>query len=154
MTVCRFLARCWIACLALCVLAAGCTSKAYVPKGDEAEHLRQLAVGYMRYVTENKGKSPTSERQFKQFLGSLGYDRAKIEGLFVSPRDAKPYVVAYNVPLTGATAVVVAHEQDGVDGTRYIAFDFGGVEMADEARFRQLVLGARTQSFVSASDLT
>jgi hypothetical protein len=64
--------------------------------------------------------------------------------MLVSPRDGEPYVVLYNVAVTGSKPVVVAYEQSGKDGHRYIAFDFGGVEIADEARFAKMVGQAKT----------
>ncbi|MBN2295940.1 MAG: hypothetical protein JXM70_26145 [Pirellulales bacterium] len=130
-------------CLVTCVSFSGCGSEAYVPSGKEAEHLRQLAVNYMQFITMNNGQSPPSEAIFKQFIVRRGHDRAKLEEMFVSPRDSKPYVVAYNVPITGSSAVIIAYEQDGVDGTRYVAFDDGGVEIADEERFKLLVPNAK-----------
>lgn len=132
----------WLVYLGICGSFLGCGPKAYVPTGEEAENLRQLAFSYMRYTGQHNGQSPPSEEKFKQFIVGQGYDKAKADNMFVSPRDGKPYVVSYNVPITGSTAVVIAYEQDGVEGTRYVAFDFGGVEMADEASFRQLVPNA------------
>ncbi|MDC0934787.1 hypothetical protein OAS39_00775 [Pirellulales bacterium] len=117
-----------------------CGPQAYVPTGQEAEQIRQLAVAYMQYLGSHNGRSPKSEMKFREYLElALEYDHAEIDAMLISPRDGEPYHVVYNVRITGSKPVVVAHEQSGLDGTRYIAFDFGGVEMADEQRFAKLV---------------
>ena len=68
--------------------------------------------------------------------------RTDVESLFVSPRDGQPYVVRYGLKFGGPSpggSPVVAYEQTGVGGYRYVAFAVGGAEQVDEKRFRELV---------------
>jgi len=126
--------------LSLPVLASCGGSQEYIPTGPEAEQLRQLAVAYMQHIASHNGRAPKSEKNFRKYIKYvLQYDEAQIDAMLMSPRDGEPYVVVYNVRVTGSKPVVVAYEQSGKDGKRYIAFDFGGVEIADEARFASLV---------------
>jgi hypothetical protein len=59
--------------------------------------------------------------------------------LFISDRDSKSYRIFYGPPPEGVASGIVAFEQEGVDGHRYIGYSLGMVEEADEARFNKLV---------------
>jgi hypothetical protein len=61
------------------------------------------------------------------------------EELFVSERDGLPYVVFYDRTPAGVANGVIAFEQQGVDGLRYVGYSVGIVEEADEQRFDTLV---------------
>jgi len=116
------------------------SNQAYVPTGQDAEQIRQVAVAYMRFISSHRNRPPSSERVFRKFLeGALKWDEAKIESMLVSPRDGQPYKIVYDVPILGSKPVVVVYERTGVGGDRYVGFDFGGVEIADEERFAMLV---------------
>jgi hypothetical protein len=72
---------------------------------------------------------------------------SSIEELFVSPRDGKPYKILYGeaakkAPSGGpAGAPVIAYEQQGQGGRRWVASAMGAIEEVDEARLKQLVPG-------------
>jgi len=61
--------------------------------------------------------------------------------MFVSSRYKKPYMVIYG-PTSGegpAGQPVIAYEQEGMNGKRFVASKMGAVEEVDEARFRKMV---------------
>jgi hypothetical protein len=66
-----------------------------------------------------------------------------LNALFVSPRDNQPYVVRYDLDrsqlMPGPTMPIIAYEQTGVNGNRYVADMVGGVREVDETKFRELV---------------
>ena len=113
----------------------------------ETSHLRWLIRLYTH--ARQRGQAPQSEQEFKQFMQSM--DRAaldrtlaaahvtSIDELFISERDGLPYVIFYGQRPTGVANDLVAFEQTGVGGTRYVGYGLGIVEEVDEQRFKELV---------------
>ena len=148
--------------LALCLMGGGCHRGTPDPglRDISKSHLRTLASLYTRYSAELRGR-PATEAGFKEFIAkTMPADRLEaanvktVDELFVSERDNKPYVVLYGAapaagPPAGATKggapvfPVCAYEQEGKDGKRLVAAVSGKVEEVDEARFKQLVPGAK-----------
>ena len=131
----------------VCFLGLGCGGGSKEFTVTET-NLKQLAILYGQYLASNRGKAPSSEPEFKNFLKKMDRERLEafqvtdIDKLFVSPRDNQPYVVVYRGqgglgPPGGAT--VIAYEQTGVDGKRYVALSNTAVEEMDEEKFRQAV---------------
>ena len=136
--------------LVLAVIAGGCTRNA--SQATESSNMKPLAVAYGRYISSHKGQPPANEGEFKTYLKTLSPESLQsfkvtdVESLLVSTRDNKPYVIRYG-KVTGPAGPggmpVVAYEQEGVNGKRYIATMVGAVEEVDEARFRELVPDAK-----------
>jgi hypothetical protein len=128
----------------------GCASREEA--AQEVSTLKPLVILYGQYVGQHRGQPPASEAEFKKFVESQGADTlrsfgvADADDLWVSPRDGQPYVVLYG-PVAGPPGPggqpVVAYESVGVGGKRYVASSLGAVEEVDEARFRELVPGAK-----------
>lgn len=142
-------------------LTSGCGSG----QGTESpvEHnIRSLAVLVGRYRGANRGNPPANPEALKAFLKtkgfgesalkSLGLKAAELDSLFQSPRDGKPFI--YRAPKggTGVPAMpgpdgkqrktVVFHETDGVNGSRWVAYDLGAIELVDEDTFKKMISGA------------
>jgi hypothetical protein len=126
---------------------AGCGAPTEVPQEEPVVHLKALAVFYGRYVASHRGQSPPSEAEFKKYVQSLSKTELEalgvtdVESLFVSPRDGQPYHVQYNIPLPPPGpdgAPVVAYEQTGEGGERYVATSLGDVQLMDEAKFQAI----------------
>jgi hypothetical protein len=138
-----------LACV-LAVAAGGCTRNA--SQETESSNMKPLAVFYGRFISMHRGQPPASEEEFKSYLKTLSpeslqsFNVTDINSLLVSTRDKKPYVIRYG-KVTGPAGPggmpVVAYEQEGVDGKRYVATVVGAVEEVDEARFRELVPDAK-----------
>lgn len=129
------------------ILPFGCAASREVPQAPAEAHLKALAVFYGRYVAQNRGQSPKDEQALKAFIQSLPEaDRASlktenVDSIFTSPRDGQPYVVRYGVPLGmpgPQGAPVIAHEQTGAGGERYVATSLGDVRLVDDEQFQQL----------------
>ena len=113
----------------------------------EASHLHWLLRLYT--FARQKGKSPNSEQEFKQFIGSIdpamadrtraGANITSTDELFISERDGQPYTVFYGTRPKGVGNDVLAFEQKGVGGKRYVGYGLGFVEEVDEQRFSELV---------------
>jgi hypothetical protein len=148
----------------ICVTVAGCAANTLVP--DEERELRAISILYGRFGAANQGRSPASEGEFRKYAESLSPNELKMYGVddlsatLTSSRDGQPYVIRFGVkagPPTGPPAPipapdatsdpsagpklsepVIAHEQTGKDGSRYVVFSSGVVELVDEARFREI----------------
>jgi hypothetical protein len=118
----------------------------------EQSGLKKLAIVYGRFLARHQGKPPADEAEFRKYVESLspadltplGIDDSK--RLFISDRDNKPYVIIYGQPKGPpgpGGAAVIAYEQEGKAGKRWVASSLGAVEEVDEARFRQWVPTAK-----------
>jgi len=121
-------------------------------RAREESGLKPLGIFYARFVPQHQGKPPKDEAEFKAYLNEPQnleelqkvFNVSNADAIFVSSRDKKPYVVIYG-PTSGegpAGQPVVAYEQEGVNGKRFVASKMGAVEEVDEARFRKMVPSA------------
>lgn len=129
--------------MAFTLVGCGIGGSANVSKATS--HLRILASQYSA-ATRARNKPPADEAEFKKFVnervdgaGLERYDIQSPEELFISKRDGKPFVVFYGKKPKGVDPEVVAYEQEGIDGKRWVAFSLGNIEEVDETRFRELV---------------
>jgi hypothetical protein len=134
----------------LCIMfavAAGCGSHQKSLTRQQSG-LKKLALVYGRFLSQHQGKPPANEAEFKAYVKALRPSDLKAFGvddpskIFVSDRDNKPYVVVYGKPKGPpgpGGAAVIAYEQEGKEGMRWVASSSGAVEEVDAARFRQLV---------------
>ena len=104
-----------------------------------------MAIHYGRYTGSHQGSGPKGEADFKAFIKRSvpGITDQQLAELFVSPRDQKPYVIAYNVRLGAMPqggAPIVAHEEVGVEGKFFAADALGGVQEVDQAELKQRAL--------------
>jgi len=136
-------ALCWL-------VVAGCSHSA--SKATEESNLKPLAVFYGRFISQHRGQAPANEAEFKAFVKSLskaeldGFKITDPESIFVSSRDGKPYATHYGAASGAAGpsgSPVIAYEQAGKGGKRFVATTVGAVEEVDEARFKQLVPTAK-----------
>jgi hypothetical protein len=135
--------------LVVCALLNGCGVGHRASQEREQSNLKPLAVFYGQFIGQHRGQPPANEKEFKEFIRSLGakqvagFDVSDVDSLFISSRDQKPYVVLYgkNAPL--GKDRVVAYEQEGKGGKRFLATDVGNIQEVDEARFKEMVPGAK-----------
>jgi hypothetical protein len=131
-------------------LLAGCGGNPQ-QEARESSNIKPLAVLYGRYINSHQGKPPPDEAAFKAFVKGLDANQLAASGakdadsIFISARDKQPYVILYgnDVPNASMKAVVIAYEQQGVGGKRYIATSLAQVQEVDEAEFRQQVPAAK-----------
>ncbi len=135
--------------LGIALTLFGCGPKSETHRAQEESGLKPLAIFYGRFVPQHQGRPPQNEAEFKAYLKEpanaeelLGIHKvADIDALFISSRDKKPYIVIYG-PTSGegpAGAPVVAYEQDGLNGKRFVASSMGAVEEVDAVRFQKMV---------------
>ena len=131
-----------------CVVAAGCQGKTAGELAPVESNVKNIAIFYGRYMSQNRGRTPPDEATLKKFIAShpatelAALKATDVDQLFVSPRDKQPYVVRYGAtlpPPSPTGSPVIAYEKDGVGGRRFVAFANAGVEELDDARFQQLV---------------
>jgi len=127
---------------ALCVVGLACTTATGCGSQKKSlarqqSGLKKLAIVYGRFLSQHRGKPPAN-------LTSFGIDDSN--RVFISNRDNKPYVIIYGQPKGPpgpGGSPVIAYEQQGEAGMRWVASALGAVEEVDEARFRQLVPTAK-----------
>ena len=136
--------------LLLLLVTGGCQPSKEA--AQEASTLKPLALLYGQFTGQHLGQPPKNEAEFKSFIETKGkpllatFGVASVDDLFTSPRDKKPYVVRYGAvtgPPGPAGQPVIAYEQEGIGGKRYVASSLGAVDEVDEATLAQLVPGAK-----------
>jgi hypothetical protein len=133
-----------------CGVAAmvGCGPSARIADGTDpwASSVGQFARLVERYRVAQRGQMPGSEQDLRRFaesmdaenLKALGIDR--VDGCFVSDRDGQPLATRLGPEAAkGGDPSVVCYEREGRDGVRLVGKFGGDVEVADEARFAELV---------------
>lgn len=128
----------------------GCSAR---PDNIERENstLKPLVIAYGQFIASHRGTPPANEAEFREHLNAT-WDSIKefhqvksVDELFISNRDKKPYVVLYGIvngPPGPGGQPVIAYEQVGVSGKRFIASSLGAIEEVDEAKFKQMVPSA------------
>ncbi|WP_157368961.1 hypothetical protein [Zavarzinella formosa] len=112
------------------------------------KNLKALTVFFGRYLSKHKGQGPADEAEFRKFISAMspadfttfGVDPAKLDQLFVSPRDNEPYGIVWKARL-GAPgpdgAQMVVWEQKGVNGKRFVSDAVGKIEEVDDETFNK-----------------
>src|SRR5688572_10887572 len=118
-----------IVCPLIVLISAGCGGGAQ-QVAKEASTLKPLMVLYGQFMGQHRGQPPASEEEFKAYVKSVDpnffqtFAVKDADALFISPRDSQPYAIIYG-PASGPPGPggqpVVAYEQQGVGGKRYVA---------------------------------
>ncbi len=112
----------------------GCVSSPPEPH-EESEPLLQLLTAYIE-SSQSLKRPPKSEGELRKFLPD------DADGLFISPRDGKPYVLKYGInmndpQLDPTNPPMIAWEQDGKNGVRH-AISVMGLMQLDAEQFAKL----------------
>lgn len=139
--------RCLVAAILVGITFGGCSS-AKPQQAPTEVSLQTFSVLYGQYLGAHRGQTPGSEAELRKYVEGLSEADRKSRGIsdvsqiFLSPRDGQAYVVRYGVKVgvPGPDgAPWVAHEKDGKDGKRFVAFVTGQIEEVDEARFAKII---------------
>jgi hypothetical protein len=135
----------WVGIALACGSAQGCGGSHAASESYERSNLKPLAILYGRFMARHRGQPPANEAEFKRYVQSDGsdisssFDVTDAEGLFVSPRDQKPYVVLYGDPRNRVHQDLIAYEQEEVKGRRLVVDSLTIVREVDEEHFRELI---------------
>lgn len=144
----------WLAAVYFLAAVCGCSDRGRSNVEQEASSLKPIAIYYGSFVGQNRGQPPKSEAEFKAYLREqknaeslkASFKITDIDKMFISSRDNKPYVIYYGViPNSSgpAGAPVIAYEEQGLGGKRFVASAVGAVQEVDEAEFRRMVPAAK-----------
>jgi len=83
------------------------------------QHLKKISAAYIE-ATKNLGKPPNNLEELKPFLEKLG----DLDTILRSPDDGQEYKIFWGVDYNNAKTdkgyLVLAYEQEGKDGKRYV----------------------------------
>jgi hypothetical protein len=115
-------------------IALACCSSPPGPvvKQEETENLTRIGEAYDR-ATRQLGHPPKTPEQLKPFLTQYGDP----ETILRSPHDQLPYVILWgkairNTNITTMPPPILAYEQQGVNGKRYVLTAMGVMAMTEE----------------------
>jgi hypothetical protein len=111
-------------------------------KPEETENLSKIGAAYDQ-ATERLGHPPKGPEQLQPFLKQYGDP----ETILRSPHDGLPYVILWgknirNTPIDTMPPPILAYEQQGVNGKRYVLTAMGIMPMTDE-EFEKVNLNKR-----------
>lgn len=130
------------------IYTSGCTSSKpeVVTVEGTATQSRLTAVAWLYTLhVDLRGRPPATYEELRVFAETLppahGGPSSLSEAFLISPRDNKPLMIRYGLPLSpDRSGPVIAYEQEGVNGQRFVVY--GGtsrIEQVNEARFKELV---------------
>jgi hypothetical protein len=115
----------------LAVLAlAGCHRTAGPPpvKQQDTENLSTISLAYNR-ATDKLGRAPKDLDELKPFFKDLGDP----DTILRSPHDGQPYVILFGRSIRKFDPPpIIAYEEQGKDGMRYVLTAMGVQPMRDE----------------------
>lgn len=147
--------------LATAVLAAGlvafvgCTppdnTKAKVAAMNTS-NIQRVANMYAGFQNNMGGRGPKDEAEFKKYFGdyakdkldAMGIDPNKVNEVFTSERDKKPFKVRYGVGGGRGSVDAVVFESEGVAGRKQVGYTGGKVDEVDESAAKSLMDGKKT----------
>lgn len=111
--------------------------------------LRAISAAYLDFAAA-RGQGPPSAAELRAHLeksvaAKLTLQQLEVENspaLFVSERDAAPFILNFGEPISmnqSASAAPIALEARGRDGTHYVAFANGKVECVETESLRPIV---------------
>jgi hypothetical protein len=133
----------------LSLILLGCSPRGLPSNEAPASNVADVAMLYTIYLRSSGGVGPSSEEEFRRFIRtksveeakSLKIDLARLDELFISPRDGKPIIVNYGHQLIGSqTLPIIAYESQGREGMRMVAFLNGMLKEVDTAQAAELGL--------------
>ena len=103
-----------------CASLLGCSRPSPPTENPSAANLRTISQAY-DLVLFKKGRPPQNVDDLKPFLKELRANEDP-DVLLRSPNDNEPYEIVWGVNLDNASNIsaVLAHEKNGVNGTRYV----------------------------------
>jgi hypothetical protein len=98
---------------------SGCSSKPPPKREDtSAINLRKIVQGY-DLAEDRLHRGPRDEEELRRYLVQTD-NTIDPEQVLRSPRDGQPYVVIYGARLDPYGREILAYEQEGADGNRYV----------------------------------
>jgi hypothetical protein len=119
------------------LLLAGCSSSDNYEEEPVKAHLRQINKAYSMVLGYNN-RPPKDMDELKTVMNDLHrLDMgAPVEEALVSPRDKKPYVIIMNADGSDPPEAILAYEQDGVDGSRWVVTMVSDINLLSEEEFK------------------
>lgn len=125
------------------LLLAGCRSE---PARQEVDNSKANLLGIHTAYCDYTAAMRKPPRSLQDLEKTLEEDRASFDQRFRSPHDGKPYVISWGItvgPKQPSPPVVLAHEQDGVDGTRWVLLTDATCTRMTQAEFAGAKKAAR-----------
>ncbi len=123
-------------------LLTGCGARE-VEQPETVGRFKALAILRGRFVGTRQGRSPLSEKAFRQFVQKEGRGVLRRFGvedpgdLFISPRDQQPLVLRFDAPSGSESDYPIAYERQGADGKRAVITALGSVELLNESELQE-----------------
>jgi len=120
----------------------GCSEEKPTPT---ASRLAAIGKLYQQFRSENRGRVPNDEAEFRQFVESQGdwvleeAQAGSFDEMFISERDEKPLVLMYGKSRKWLNDMQVAvHETTGADGQVMVGYMSGDSELVYEEAFKKM----------------
>jgi hypothetical protein len=123
------------------LFVVGCRSAPSRTQTNSAiANLKAIHVAYKQFITDT-GRAPQNLQELAKSLPE--YDQTSLDRLMRSPNDGQPYRMMWGLEVQSGQPVVLAHEQNGVDGSRYVLMTDGSCRLMTQAEFDQAARAQR-----------
>jgi hypothetical protein len=114
-------------------------------------NIQRLSNIYAAFQNFKGNMGPKDEAEFKAFikefdknkLTMMGINPDKLDDVFTSERDSKPFKIRYKVGGGRGSVDPVVFEQEGKEGKKQVGFTGGKVEEVDDPTYQQLWAGKK-----------
>jgi len=135
--------------LILLTLAVGCSGNNVANEVAvlNSSNIKRVANLYAACQSINGGKGPKDVETIKNLANQLpnqnlewmGVDRNKLDALFISERDGKPFKIKFGAMHAFASPhIPIVFEEEGIGGSKQVAWTNAQVREVDDAEYQQL----------------
>jgi hypothetical protein len=121
----------------LCGTLCGCASEEKFEEDPIKANLRQISKAYWMHLGYHD--TPPKEKDLRgdvQSLSELDMGRPAAEAM-ISPRDNQPIVVVYGAGKNTPADAILAYEQQGAEGTRWVVTMAQDIKELSDADFKK-----------------
>jgi hypothetical protein len=129
----------------------GCSSHTARQVADKnRSNIERLSNIYAGFQNSMGGRGPKDEAEFRSFiqeydkdkLAAMGIDTRKLDELFTSERDGKPFKIRYKIGGGHGSKDAVIFEETGMGGIREVGITgVAPMEVGDDATYQNMLAG-------------
>lgn len=123
-------------------VVSGCGAQQVAPPERESQ-IQDVAGWYQGFRRAHRRQAPPNEAAFVAFITKTMKEREvelNVDELLTSPRDGQKYVILYGKPFPrNMDESVVAHEKEGYNGKKLVAFESTASREVDDSELQALL---------------
>lgn len=141
-----------LAAISLLIIGCGRDKATQLFNEVNQSNIQRVANLYCVFQAQNNFKGPQNEEELKAFIAEMhpsrykfyGINPDKIDGLFISERDKKPFKIRWELQATSRQGPVpIVFESEGLRGKFLVAFSSFELREVEQFDYEELWAGKR-----------